>query len=242
MPGPIGTDSNSPTPDKGTLQVARNPAPVPLGSAPSTAKEVLNLTKEEKLLAAVIYGEGSTANMFEEMAGIAAVLIRQAKARGQAVAGFLGSEEAKTFSFVLKDGNPRYNALIKASEVDIAADAGMKAAVKSARHAMSDKQDYSGGGFFWDGLDLKTNYTKHPKVLKGIRFTKKEQDIYSVGDHKISEVIKYWMKLDKEGKQIQGSERGRYDCTYESTAAYGGTVFWCYTPEFLKATGNKEYK
>ncbi|MGZ3337507.1 MAG: hypothetical protein ACXVBV_19475 [Isosphaeraceae bacterium] len=29
---------------------------------------------------------------------------------------------------------------------------------------------------------------------------------------------------------------------YESTAAYGGTIFWKYNADFLKATGNKEYK
>jgi len=28
---------------------------------------------------------------------------------------------------------------------------------------------------------------------------------------------------------------------YESTAAYGGTIFWKYNADFLKATGNKEF-
>ena len=241
--GPQGAGSNTATPDKETLQVVENVPKVPLGSAGSSEQNsIASITKDEKLLAAVIYGEGSSSNVFEEMAGIASVLIRQANARGQQIGGFLASNEAKTFTFVLVDGNPRYKLLSSSTDVFISKNAGMSTAVKAARHALTGKEDYSGGGYFWDGSDLKENFENHPKVLKGIRFAKKEHDIYDVGDHKIKEEIKYWMKLDKDGNTIQGGERGRYDCTYESTAASGGTVFWRYTPEYIKATGSKEFK
>jgi hypothetical protein len=46
----------------------------------------------------------------------------------------------------------------------------------------------------------------------------------------------------KDGKLIDGKERGQYTDVYESTAAYGGPVFWKYGADFLKATGNKEYQ
>ncbi len=188
------------------------------------------------------YGEGSLANVADEMAAISAVLIRQAKARGLTVGAFLHSDEAKAFSLVLADGNARYSALSRATEEAIAKDAGMTVAINAARHALAGKSDYSAGAYFWDGADLKSNLTNHPKVLLGIRFSFKEHDIYAVGDHKIKEKTEYWMVKDKTGKTVRGAERGRYDCTYESTAAFGGTVFWRFTPEFLKATGNKEFK
>lgn len=243
----LGTPEHSPAPDKGTNQLAQNRPPVPLGAGSANhPEEALKPSSEERLLAAVAYGEGSTKNVFEEMAGIAAVLIRQAQARDETVGQFLRSEEAKTYAFALANGTHRFVRLQAASEYDISKDVdGMLKAVKAARHALAGKKDYSEGAYFWDGEDLKSNYANHYKVKKGVRFAKKEHDIYSVGDNKIKEVIKYWVIKDKAGHTIQGSERGRYDCTYESTAGIGGkggTVFWRYTPEFLQATGNKEFK
>ncbi len=47
---------------------------------------------------------------------------------------------------------------------------------------------------------------------------------------------------DKEGKLVDGQVRGKYTHVYESTAAYGGTIFWKYGQDFLRATGNAEYK
>jgi hypothetical protein len=87
-------------------------------------------------------------------------------------------------------------------------------------------------------VDLKTNYAAHPKVVKGIRFTKPEHDIFKVGEKKLTEVVEYWR--DKNGNKT--TERGRYSYTYESTAAWGSTVFWRFTPEYLKATGGKEHQ
>jgi hypothetical protein len=36
--------------------------------------------------------------------------------------------------------------------------------------------------------------------------------------------------------------RGRYDHVYESTAAYGGTIFWKFNPEYVRLNHAKEYK
>ena len=156
MPGPLGTDSNSPTPDKGTLQLARNPALGPTGAQPTAAQEtVLNLTSEERSLAAVAYAEGSIKNVFEEMAGIAAVVVRQAAARHQTVIQFLQSPVAPRFTHVLANGNPRHEALSRATDAEISNSAGMMTAVKAARHALAGKQDFSAGGYFWDGADIR---------------------------------------------------------------------------------------
>src|SRR5208337_4590337 len=50
-----------------------------------------------------------------------------------------------------------------------------------------------------------------------------------------------WQIKDKDGKTVDGKVRGHYTHVYESTAAYGGTIFWKYNADFLKATGTKEY-
>lgn len=64
--------------------------------------------EDERLAAAVVYGEASTGVIFEEMAGIAAVLVPQAEARGSTVLDFLNSPEADGFTRVLTDGNAKF--------------------------------------------------------------------------------------------------------------------------------------
>ena len=46
----------------------------------------------------------------------------------------------------------------------------------------------------------------------------------------------------KTGALVNSKERGRYKSVYVSTAAYGQTIFWKYDPDFIKATGAKEYR
>ncbi len=73
------------------------------------------LDAETRLLAAIAYGESSTADVFEEMAAIANVMVRQSKARGYStISGFTAKE--KSFSFVVTDGNKRYKELYTAKE------------------------------------------------------------------------------------------------------------------------------
>jgi hypothetical protein len=53
-----------------------------------------------------------------------------------------------------------------------------------------------------------------------------------------------WIVKKKKGKVISSEtvEVARYDHVYDSTAAYGGTIFWKNNPDYVKATGAKEYK
>ncbi len=72
--------------------------------------------EEVQLLAAMAYGEASYRfNSYEEMSGIASVLLRQRNARGySSMQNFVKAEP--TFSFVVKDGSPRYAALMALDE------------------------------------------------------------------------------------------------------------------------------
>lgn len=84
--------------------------------------------------------------------------------------------------------------------------------------------DYANGGCFWDGDDLKTDGAKHKHYKWGYLFTDFSHDI-----HKVS---------NTPPKNIT-TDFGHFDYTIESTAAYGHTVFWKYTDEYLSATRGK---
>lgn len=201
------------------------------------------LDKETRLLAAMAYGEASTKNDADEMKALASVLIRQRDARGYTDMMAFASRE-RTFSFVVADGNTRYKKLMHASESDIAKDAGMSAAVGAARNALSGGPDLSNGAYFWDGTDIKTNYTNHFKVSNGIRFTEPAHNIYGIAESTRLIILKKTIVKKAKGKIIssQEIEIGRYDHVYESTAAFGGTIFWKHNPEYMKLTRAKAYK
>lgn len=190
------------------------------------------------------YGESSSQNDDEEMAGIAAVLLRQRNARGYGTfADFIKKE--RSFSFVVADGNKRYTRLMNATEKQIQADEGMTMALIAAQHVLGGGFDESGGAFFWDGADIKTNYKKHFKVKQGIRFSDPTHNIYDIKES-TAVVIKYKILIKRDPatgqKRKEKEEVARYDHVYVSTAAAGGTIFWKFNPQYLAITGCKEYK
>lgn len=202
------------------------------------------MNKELRILAAMAYGEASPKDVTAEISAIAYVLVRQRNARGYSdMSTFVTSD--KTFSFVVKDGNARYKKLMNASESDTAKDAGMTAAVNAARQALANEgTDYSNGGYFWDGDDIKSNYKNHFKVKNGIRFSSPAHNIYDIKESTKLVIITKTLVKKKKGKVISSEtvEVARYDHIYVSTAAYGGTIFWKHNPAYMKATGAKEYK
>jgi hypothetical protein len=209
--------------------------PVGLGTS-SVANIITSLDDNTRKLAATAYGESSNKEVFEEMAAIANVLVRQQKARGySSVSGFIQADT--TFAFAAHDGNPRYTKLMAASLADINKDLGMTTAVKAAQNALSSSpKDYSNGAYFWDGADIKSNYDKHPKVKAGIHITDPAHNIYGIEDKDVPG--EEWWK-DQNGKKTK--LRGSWKYKYESTAGYGGTIFWKYNSDFISTSGNKEY-
>lgn len=185
------------------------------------------------LLAAVSYGEASWKNVFEEMAAIANVIVRQKQARKTSLGKLLGPKS--TYAFAASDGNARTAAFRKASPLERLATSGMLSAMKGARSAMGDGPDYSNSAYFWDGADIKTNYSDHPKVKKGIKFTDSKHNIYGIAETSVNKT-EYWLDAHRKATS---KVRGKYTYVYESTEAYGGTIFWTYGADFLKATGNR---
>ncbi|MCY1356281.1 hypothetical protein D9M68_517400 [compost metagenome] len=201
----------------------------------------MTIDAETRLLAAIAYGESSTADVYEEMAALASVMVRQQKARGyDSIQTFVAKRTS--FSFVVKDGNKRYTKLMKATEKDIGQSTAMSDAVRAARNALAGGVDYSNGAYFWDGADIKTHYAAHAKVNAGIHFTKPEHNIYDI---KGSEgKYEYSIKIRKKSKGRIFTEKkiiGYFPYTYESTAAAGGTIFWKLGDQWLKISKGREY-
>lgn len=202
------------------------------------------LDTEVRLLAAIAYGESSTKDDVDELFALASVLVRQRDARGyKDIASFAAKE--KTFAYAAVDGNHRFGKLMKASEQDIERHAGMTAAVEAAVNALNGGEDKSNGAYFWDGADIKTNYAAHFKVRRGIKFTEPSHNLYGIQDSIKIEILYKTTEIKnrKTGKISKVKEEiGRYEHQYDSTAAYGGTIFWKLNPQFLKVTKGREYK
>lgn len=201
------------------------------------------MDEEQHLLAAMAYGESSTENNDEEMAAIASVLVRQRDARGySSMQSFVKGEPS--FSFVVSDSNKRFNRLMKATAEEIEHDEGMNMALICAIHALSGGFDKSGGAYFWDGADIKTHYSTHPKVRQGIHFTDPAHNIYGIKESKRIRIIQKEKRLkDSQGEiKTVSEEIGRFDHVYDSTAAVGGTIFWKFNPDYISLMHAKEYK
>lgn len=119
----------------------------------------------------------------------------------------------------------------------------MSNAVRAARNAMAaDGVDYSGGAYFWDGSDIKTNYNNHFKVRHGIKFTDSSHNIYGIKESTALVIKTKTTKRKVDGKiVVKKEEIYRYDHIYESTAGYGGTIFWRQNPDYLRYTRSREY-
>jgi hypothetical protein len=207
-------------------------------------KKTQGIETELRLLAAIVYGESSPKDVADEMFALASVLVRQRNARGyKDIMSFAKKE--KTFAYAASDGNERYEKLMKASAEEIGRNTGMQSAIAAAVNALTGGEDKSNGAFFWDGLDIKTNYARHFKVRRGIRFSDPSHNIYDIKESSKVE-IEYktiTTRNAKTGKLTTSrQEVGRYDHQYDSTAAYGGTIFWKLNPQFLEVTRGWEYK
>ena len=169
---------------------------------------------EEKLLAAIAYGESSTKDSYEEMAAIAYATIRRKDATHMASINEL-IKKYRNFTYVVTDGNPRFRKLMCSESNEFFAKA-----YKAAANALEKGVDYANGGCFWDGYDLKTSGSRHRKYMDGFKFTDQKHNILAVQEPPPYEKI---------------TKRGSYSHIYDSTAAHGGTIFWKLNKDFLKA-------
>ena len=195
-----------------------------------------------KKLAAIAYGEASTQNDPDEIAAIAFAVANRARAWGGKTVDELIEADPK-YTYAVNGKNIRYERFMKTTCVgDIESDAGMHLALKAAIRAWANQgQDPSNGAYWWDGLDFKTNYVKHPKVTSGFRFGDQEHNIFGVEEKAVSVTIYWKVRNKKNGAAVNSAVRGKYSCVWLSTAAHGKTIFWTHDPEYLATSGGNAF-
>lgn len=195
-----------------------------------------------KKLAAIAYGEASGLNDADEIGAIAFAVANRARAWGDKTVLELLKADAN-YTYAVKDGNPRYEKLMKSSEKIINADPGMKLALECAINALANKgSDPSNGAYWWDGTDFKTNYKNHPKVKDGFLFGDPTHNIFDIKESTVS-VTTYWKVVNKKtGKEVNSKKRGAYTAVWVSTAAHGKSIFWTHDTDYIAATGGKAYR
>jgi hypothetical protein len=120
---------------------------------------------------------------------------------------------------------------------------GMAIALQAALKAWANKGvDPSNGAFWWDGLDFKTRYSKHPKVKDGFRFGHPRHNIFAVPAKSVAVSVFCKVRNVKTGAEISSKLRGKYSCVWLSTAAHGKSIFWIHDPEYLATSGGKKYR
>jgi len=200
------------------------------------------LHADKRLLAAIAYGEASTANDSKEIGGIAFAVANRCRAWGSKTITALKVADPN-YAYAWDGSNARFNRLMNASETAITKDTGMSLAIEWATSALSNKgDDPSNGAYWWDGLDFKTNYKNHRKVLDGFKFGDPTHNIFGVRERRREVVIRWKVRNRVTGKIVDSGERGRYDAVWVSTAAHGSTVFWKHPTEYINATGGKAYR
>ena len=201
------------------------------------------LDKNTRQLAAAAYGEASISNNSNEIGGIAFAIANRARAWGNKTIQQLFNADPN-YSYAITDGNARYNAFMEATSDMIEKNEGMKLALEWAKKALANTTtDPSNGAFWWDGADIESNYENHPKVKDGLHFADPKHNIYNLEESSQGKITIYWkVRNKKTGKIMNSKIRGSYTYVWVSTAAYGGTIFWKYDNDYLKATGAKNYK
>lgn len=201
-----------------------------------------DVDSETRLLAAIAYGEGSTDDVQEELAGIAYAVVNRAKAWGNKKVSEVVSADPN-YTYAANGKNVRFNLLMAASLAQINKSMGMRLAVNAAKAALTGQgSDTSNGAYWWDGIDLKDKKPFNPRIQYGFMYGESAHNIFDMPEISKTKIIYWQVKNKKTGKIENSKERGRFDCVYRSTAAHGKTIFWRYTQDYVKATGAKEYK
>jgi len=251
LPGPIcATRQCPPNPflspfDQANSAVAFSPQPlgmlgtgveIPSGFSRTPILGTEYLGEDHQMLAALAYAEASVANIFEEMAAIANTVVNRMRGQGHtSVVDFFNDRKQEGYAAGI--GNVRYNRYMLLSQGPgvprISGFPQMENAFEAAENALSmNPIDYSNGAYFWEGKDFSHNVKNNrpgTRYLDGVRFSLPEHNLENIPEAKILSA------------RMKKNRKGDYDYTYETTAAYGGTIFMRYTLEWKRATSGVDW-
>lgn len=175
-------------------------------------------------MTAALYGEAT--NNLDEMQAIGDVIMNRA-------------EYAETSANIEIEKENQVNGY-NASSKKITSDgrtSNSNSKLNNARNAamstiLGSSRGKSNGAYYWDGEDIGTNTHN---TDWGIHYTDSAHDIYGTGDSTVGPFQEYWYP--------SGAKRGTpWDHKLDSTAAYGGTIFWKLNPHYQNVTGSKAYE
>jgi|WetSurMetagenome_2_1015567.scaffolds.fasta_scaffold48213_2 RHS repeat-associated protein len=179
------------------------------------------------LLASTAYGESSTQNNSDEVYGISNAIVNNMdlKKNGTMQGTING------FALAATDGNKRTSQFNNTSETDRNG-TFMQTALGGAINALSGGKDYSNGATHWAGTDIGSSYEK--RATGGLLFSNQSHDMFCLGSQTAN-------GAPVKGYNKDGSYRGTYSYTWQTTAAFGGTTFMKKTDKFIIATGAPRY-
>ena len=192
------------------------------------------LTQEDfDTIVAAVVGEASKKHNLEEAYAIADVIMNRANYTQETAAHIVKSSGIRGYN------DESITRVSKNEMLNI--DKGITNARAAVIDAFIGTVDSSNGAYFWDGKDIaitdRNDRLYNPHRDWGLFYTSSTHDIHHTGNILFPDIICYY-ELEN-GKQ--GGFRGKYNHIFDSTAAYGDTVFWKYNPDFMRAEGNKEY-
>ena len=170
-----------------------------------------------EMMAAALYGEAT--NNLDEMQAIGDVIMNRAEFMGTSARNEISA------SGQVNGYNETSRAAIsngRTSNEDSKLNNARNAAITTILGTSSGK---SNGAYYWDGADITSNSHRN----WGIHYTDSSHDIYGTGDTTGGPYQNY----NRDANNRPTTSRGTTDHILDSTAAYGGTIFWKKSKDYM---------
>ena len=177
------------------------------------------------LITAALYGEG-TENL-DEMQAIGDAIMNRVE--------FMGT--CARVEIMAKDQVNGYNETSKAVTSN-GRTSNENSKLNTARNAaittiLGTSRGKSNGAYYWDGDDITYNSHRY----WGIHYTVPSHDIYGTGDTTGGPYQNY----NRDENNRPTTLRGTTNYILDSTAAFGGTIFWKKSDEYIRIMQEKEF-
>jgi len=169
-------------------------------------------------MTAALYGEGT--DNLDEMQAIGDVIMNRAE--------FMGTSAGTEITAAGQVNG--YNASSRKAVAD-GQTSNENSKLNTARNAaittiLGTSRGKSNGAYYWDGADI--TYNSHRNW--GIHYTDSSHDIYGTGDTTGGPYQNY----NRDANNNPTTLRGTTNYILDSTAAYGGTIFWKKSDEYRR--------